>query len=112
MSADRLFTLHQAAIHLAQEYSPRTVAIVHVHKGELTEPDEQNFRVTWSALSKDTPLEKSKLQIIIIPAQAQCMICRQTYSPHDKKIICPHCGSFGARILAGEELRLDHVETI
>jgi len=39
------------------------------------------------------------------------MACFSKYRPVDKQIHCPNCGSFGAKSLSEEELRLEAIET-
>ena len=38
------------------------------------------------------------------------MACFQPYQPVNKTIHCPYCGSYGAKILAGEEFYLESIE--
>jgi Zn finger protein HypA/HybF involved in hydrogenase expression len=38
------------------------------------------------------------------------MACFQKYHPEGGEIHCPYCGSFGAKILSGEEFILESIE--
>jgi Zn finger protein HypA/HybF involved in hydrogenase expression len=38
------------------------------------------------------------------------MACFQTYDPENGKILCPYCGSMGAKILSGEEFSIESIE--
>ena len=87
------------------------VAVVNVARGEVFELSESSIREAWQSFSNDMPLERPTLKFRSIRAEAQCMACFEKYHPQDGKIHCPHCGSFGAKILAGEEFYLESVET-
>lgn len=78
--------------------------------GELSETDPVSFRNQWQELNKGTPAEHAQLHFRLIPAEVQCMACFQKYHPVEKKILCPSCGSFGAKILTGEECYLESIQ--
>ena len=79
--------------------------------GELSELDLPALQIEWTERSKGTPAEHAQLHFRLIPADVQCMACFQKYRPIDRKISCPYCGSFGAKILKGEECYLESIET-
>lgn len=84
---------------------------IHLALGELSEPDRDALQNHWGELTKGTPLEHARLRIRLIHAEAQCMACFKKYRPADGSIHCPHCGSFGAKILCGEEFHVEFIET-
>jgi Zn finger protein HypA/HybF involved in hydrogenase expression len=79
--------------------------------GEISELDQNIIQKHWAALSKDTPLEHAQIRFRLITAEVQCMACFKKYHPVNGTIHCPHCGSFGAKILSGEEFYVEHIET-
>ena len=99
---------------------PRLVAIIDQIKepvksvriaiGELIPLSEEELHMQWSQLTKSRPFAKANLEIHVIHAQQQCMVCFQKYHPINKETSCPHCGSVGAKILAGEEFYLESFE--
>jgi hydrogenase nickel incorporation protein HypA/HybF len=104
-------TLIDKVLRQAQgTYSKRVVAI-HLALGEISELDPTSIQTHWTILSQGTPVEQARLHFRFIPAEVQCMACFQKYHPAVKKIICPYCGSFGAKILTGEECHLESIET-
>lgn len=78
--------------------------------GEISELDQNIIRQHWSQLSRGTPAEQARLHFRLIQAEVQCMACFSKYHPVDGKIHCPHCGSYGAKVLAGEEFYLESIE--
>ena len=78
--------------------------------GEIAELDQTSIQNHWDQLSQGTPVERAQLHFRSIKAEVQCMACFQKYHPVDGKIHCPYCGSYGAKILSGEEFFLDSIE--
>jgi hydrogenase nickel insertion protein HypA len=99
------------ALRFIDESHPKRVTVIHIALGEISELDPTSLQTYWTELSHGTPVEHAQLHIRLIPADVQCMACFQKYHPLNKKIACPFCGSFGAKILAGEECHLESIET-
>ncbi len=93
-----------------QKANSHPVTDVNLILGELSDLTEQTIQQHWKELSQNTPAEQARLHIRLIKAELQCMACFQKYHPAQKKIHCPYCGSYGAKILTGEEFRLESIE--
>jgi hydrogenase nickel incorporation protein HypA/HybF len=78
--------------------------------GELSELDQASIQKHWEELSQGTAAERAQLHFRFIKAEVQCMACFSKYAPVDGKIHCPYCGSYGAKILSGEEFFLESIE--
>lgn len=83
---------------------------VHLVMGEVAELDQSLIEKHWHELSKGTPAEHAQLYFRLKKAEVQCMACFGKYQPVDGKIHCPYCGSYGAKILSGEEFDLESIE--
>jgi len=83
---------------------------IQVAIGEISELDQEVIQTHWRELSNGTSLEQAQLHFRLIIAQVQCMVCFKKYHPENGTIHCPHCGSFGAKILSGEEFYVEHIE--
>ncbi len=77
--------------------------------GALEMHSEESFRQSFAALSRGTPLEKSRLTLVVAPAVFECGQCGRRRScpegsmdPHDPVLQepCPACGGL-ARLAAG-----------
>jgi hydrogenase nickel incorporation protein HypA/HybF len=86
------------------------VKSLNIVKGDLFDTDEDTILRYWREISKDTPLERADLHFRRVPGEVQCMACFQKYHPRDGEIHCPFCGSYGAKIISGEEFYLESIE--
>lgn len=98
------------ALHKAHDSDPRRVKSLQLVIGEITELDPNSIREYWAKISRGTSAERAELHFRLVKARAQCMACFMEYSPINGRIHCPYCGSYGAKILAGEEFYLESAE--
>jgi Zn finger protein HypA/HybF (possibly regulating hydrogenase expression) len=98
------------ALLKAHESNAKRIKTVHLAIGEIAELDKNSIQQHWAEISKDTLAEQAQLHFRPIKAKVQCMACFREYDPADAKIHCPHCGSYGAKILSGEEFYLESIE--
>jgi hydrogenase nickel incorporation protein HypA/HybF len=87
-----------------------TIRSIHIALGELVDINLDEFRAEWEGLARGTAVENSALYIRRLPAELQCMVCFQKYQPANATPLCPHCGSVGAKVLSGEECRVESIE--
>ncbi len=83
------------------------IASVNIAVGELVNFNDEEIQAQWSRLVNDTSLSRISLTIQRVAAEQQCMVCFEKYHPMNMETSCPHCGSVGAKILAGEEFHLE-----
>ena len=95
---------------LSQLRDSRRVSSITLAVGEIAELDQQLIQQHWSQLSRGTAAEQAQLHFRLIKAEVQCMACFSKYYPVGGKIHCPYCGSYGAKVLSGEEFYLDSFE--
>jgi len=95
---------------LEQVRHSKRVQNVHVAIGEISELDTALIQKHWQDISKGTVAEQAQLHFRLIKAEVQCMACFSKYHPVDGRIHCPHCGSYGAKVLSGEEFYLETIE--
>ena len=98
------------ALHKARESNAKRIKTIQLAMGEIAELDQNSIRGHWVALSKGTLAEQAQLHFRFIPGRVQCMACFREYDPVTGKIHCPYCGSYGAKVLRGEEFYLESVE--
>ncbi len=93
----------------AQAQSGRITAL-NIVMGELASMVDDSIQFYWEIIAKDTIAEKAVLNFRRIPAELQCIACAEKYHPENKELVCPKCGSVGAKILAGEEFLLESID--
>ncbi len=93
-----------------RESNAKRIKNLYLVLGEISELNQKSIQDHWSSLSKGTPAEGAKLHFRVMAAELQCMSCLNKYHPIDEKIHCPNCGSFGAKILSGEEFYVESIE--
>jgi hydrogenase nickel incorporation protein HypA/HybF len=98
------------ALLKVRESNAKRIKTVQIAIGEIAELDQVSIQRHWAEISKGTPAEYAQLHFRFINAEVQCMSCFMKYHPSDGKIHCPHCGSYGAKILSGEEFYLESIE--
>jgi hydrogenase nickel incorporation protein HypA/HybF len=104
-------TIFAKALMRARE-SSKHIKSLQLAIGELSELDRETIRTYWAELSRGSPAERARLQFRSVKAEVQCMACFMKYHPSDGKIHCPYCGSYGAKILSGEEFYLESIEWV
>ena len=92
------------------EADAKRIKNVHLVLGEISELDPNIIEQHWRELSKGTAAEHAQLHFRSIGAEVQCMACFNKYHPQNGEIHCPYCGSYGAKILSGEEFDLEAIE--
>ncbi len=98
------------ALLKARGSNAKHIGSVHLALGEISEFDQTSIQRHWDELSQGTSAERAQLHFRLIQAEAQCMACFAKYHPQNGKIHCPQCGSYGAKVLAGEEFYLESIE--
>ena len=97
------------ALQRAEKAHAKRITNVYLVVGELSSMDTTSIQKHWRSIAKDTVAEKAKLHIRHVPAELQCMACFHKYHPTGGKLICPKCGSVGAKIISGEEFTIEKV---
>ena len=98
------------ALLRARESNAQRIKSLRLAIGEISELDQSSIQEHWEELSQGTPAERAQLHFRLIQAEVQCMACFMKYHSLAGKIHCPHCGSYGAKVLAGEEFYLESIE--
>lgn len=100
--------LAKALLKAAESKKP--IKSLQIALGEISELDPRSIQQQWHELSLGTAAERAQLHFRFIKAEVQCMACFMIYPPVEGKIHCPYCGSYGAKVLSGEEFHLESIE--
>lgn len=81
--------------------------------GEMTEAIEDALRFAFEALSEQREYALcagAELDITMVAPRSHCLECDAEYT-HDRfHMLCPKCGSFATKLIAGRELQIDSIE--
>lgn len=98
------------ALQKAAEQNAGRITDLYLVVGELSTYSEDSVSFYWTEISKGTIAEAALLHFRQVPAEVQCMACFNKYHPEDGEILCPICGSNGAKILQGEEFYMEALD--
>src|ERR1051326_7864510 len=101
-------TILKKALLRATDSKP--IKNVHLIIGEISELDQNLIEQYWRELSEGTLAEQARLHFRFKEAEVQCMACFNKYHPRNGEIHCPYCGSYGAKILSGEEFEIESID--
>jgi hydrogenase nickel incorporation protein HypA/HybF len=100
----------EKAVAKAGEQKAKSITNLYIVVGEISTYSEESVRFYWDEIRKGTIAENAQLHFRQVPAEMQCMACFTKYHPVDGEIVCPNCGSAGAKILAGEEFYMEALD--
>ena len=100
----------EKAIQKAGEDKASCITNLYLVVGEISTFSDESVQFYWDQICKDTIAEQAKLHFRHVEAEMQCMACFTKYKPKEGEILCPNCGSTGAKILAGEEFFMEALD--
>lgn len=78
--------------------------------GVMTEAIEDALEFAFEALSEGTMCEGAELQITMVQPRSVCLDCGTEFE-HDRfHMLCPNCGGFATKLIAGREMQIDSVD--
>jgi hydrogenase nickel incorporation protein HypA/HybF len=98
------------AIQKAGEQRAKRITHAYIAVGEISTYTDDSVQFYWDEITKGTIAEGAMLHFRHVPAELQCMSCSTKYQPKGEEIVCPNCGSTGARIWSGEEFYLEALD--
>jgi hydrogenase nickel incorporation protein HypA/HybF len=99
----------EKSLEKGSERKAKRITDLHLVLGDISPYSDEAVLFCWEQISRGTIAEGATLHIRHVAAEMQCMACFVKYHPRKSDILCPKCGSLGARILSGEELYLEEL---
>ncbi len=94
----------------ARDAGAEKVLKVSLSVGVMTEAIEDALRFAFEVLSENTMCEGAELCIAMVEPRSYCYECNSEYE-HDRfHMLCPNCGGFATKLVAGKEMRIDSIE--
>ena len=89
---------------------PNTVKSVKVSIGKLSNVLKDSLTFCFEAITSDTPLKGTTLEIIELPVKIQCASCNKVAKIDKPVFACPNCGDNQIIVISGTELKVDEIE--
>lgn len=100
----------EIALRHAQKSDAQRITGIHIVMGELSTMVDDSIQFYWDMIAAGTIAQGAQLHFRRVPAELQCMTCFTKYRPKEMELLCPNCGSVGAKIIAGEECSLEAID--
>lgn len=88
----------------------RPVARVGVMVGAFHRISPDAFDQSFQMLAEGTIADGATTKVTVVPAQATCLTCNQSFETQDPAPACPQCHSSDVKTEGGEQLILQWVE--
>lgn len=77
--------------------------------GQLSQAIPRFIEECYPAAVDNTPYEETELEIITIPALAECKTCSTTYNVVEHRKICPNCHESSFELKSGQEFHIKEI---
>ena len=94
---------------IAVENELKRIETLVLQIGELSSIIPAYVKACYPAAVDGTILEKTKLQVEILPGIGQCRCCGEEYNLIDHRNICPVCGDKGFNLISGKEFLIKEI---
>lgn len=78
--------------------------------GQLACVEQESLRFCFDVVTRDSIAQQARLEIIEVPGSGWCQFCLHEVSMATLHDECPHCGSYGLKVLSGDALRVKELE--
>lgn len=77
--------------------------------GQLSQAIPRFIEECYPAAVDETAYEDTKLEIITLPANAKCKVCKEIYNIIEHRKVCPNCNAQDFELISGEEFNIKEV---
>ena len=100
----------EIALRHAKKSNAARIVNIHIVMGELSTMVDDSIQFYWDMIAEGTIAHGANLHFRRVPAELQCMACFTKYHPKEMELLCPNCGSVGAKVIAGEECSVEAID--
>lgn len=86
-----------------------TVDKIVLEVGQLSQAIPRFLEECYPAAIYGTPYEETKLEIVTLPANAECSECHNIFNIIEHQKICPECNSNTYKLISGEEFNIREI---
>ena len=95
---------------IPQEIENPMVETVNLRIGKLASVVEHSLTFCFEIIAKDTPLEKARLKIDLVPIRVVCRSCEKEWEVTGPSFQCPFCEDGDVQMLTGREIEITSLE--
>jgi hydrogenase nickel incorporation protein HypA/HybF len=88
----------------------KKVLVIKLRVGVLTDIVPDSLLFGFEALTSDTVLKDTKLEIETVPIKGVCNECSNYFEVEEFTFVCPNCSSYDIEMKQGNELDIAHLE--
>ena len=107
-------SLTESVIGIVEEEARRhnftRVRAVVLEIGALACAEPEAMRFCFDVISRGTPAEGARLDIVLVPGAGWCFECERTVALTERFCPCPECGYSRVQMTSGDELRVRELE--
>ena len=104
----------QEIINIVNNYlpanKPANVKAVKVKVGKLSNILNESLTFCFEALTNESHLKGSKLEIVDVPVKILCLNCNEESEIENPVFACPKCNHTKLKMISGMELQVDEIE--
>ncbi|MGN6713802.1 hydrogenase maturation nickel metallochaperone HypA/HybF [Anaerocolumna jejuensis] len=94
---------------IVKEQNVTEVRKLVIEVGELAGIVPRYLEQSWPAASYKTFMEKTELELIVIPGIVKCKSCGRVFNAVYSDLQCPDCGSKDMEILEGDDMIIKEI---
>ena len=103
-------SMFELVLKHAEQAEAKKVAKINLIIGEMTGVVGDSVQFYLDFLSKGTVAEEAVLSIKMVPPEARCRDCSETFELKEFDWTCPSCQGKSLEIIAGKELFVESIE--
>jgi hydrogenase nickel incorporation protein HypA/HybF len=103
-------SIHEHVVKEINKRDLKNVSIIALRIGALTDIVPDSLEFGFDAIKKDTILDKTVLDIEIIPVSGVCKSCKKNFEVLEFVFVCPDCSSYDIKTENGTELDIAYLE--
>jgi len=99
-----------AVVPSAEQAGATRVLAITLRIGDMTEVVDEALEFAFEALTEGTICEGAQLVVSKVHPRSLCFECGNEFD-HDRfHRVCPACGSYETRLVAGKEMEIESIE--
>jgi hydrogenase nickel incorporation protein HypA/HybF len=104
----------QSILEIVNQYVSReqggSVKSIRLRLGEFSGIVPDSLEFSFSAITADTPLSETFLDIERVPFVLACRTCEKSFASQFGVVLCPECGGSETDVVSGTEMQIVEIE--